>query len=357
MGGDVRGNTKRWRPSLRQWPRVRAVALPAWKIVSQTIEGFSKDRGDLLAAALAYYTLLSIAPLIIIAVAISGMVLGQGTARREAARALSDAMGPDAASVVEGWVDQAAAGGQVASAVGLGLVLVAASRLGEQLKKALNQIWNVDVAGAAGIGPMIAGYVKKRLVAFLVVLASGPLLLFVFASRALLTGFHHYLFGESPWSGIAVQGLQVLLSLTIVALISTAIFRLVPDRRVSLKCAAYGGLLTSVLFNAGNVGVGLYLGRASVGATYGVAGSLVVLLIWLHFSASMFLLGAEFTQQLHQRLTRRGLEHEGERALAPAQPHDEAAAPASARAASSSRRAHDARNDASNGGRAPRQVE
>jgi membrane protein len=274
-----------------------------WTIASETLDGFSKDRGDLVAAALAYYTLLSIAPLIIIAVAIAGMVLGEGTARREVARTLAEAMGPSVASTVQGWVDQAAAGGGIASVVGLGLVLIAASRLGTQLRNALNQIWNVEVTVPCGLRLIVTEYVKKRAYAFLVVLASGPLLLLVFVSRALLTGFHHFWFADSPGSGVVVQALQLALSVSIVALISAGIFRFVPDLRVSWKSASWGGLLTSVLFNVGNILVGLYLGRAGVGAAYGAAGSAVVLLLWLQFSAYMFLLGAEFTQRLHLRGT------------------------------------------------------
>jgi membrane protein len=286
-----------------RWTHRLRFLRSTWTIVSETLDGFSKDRGDLVAAALAYYTLLSIAPLIIIAVAIAGMVLGEGTARQEVGRMLAETMGSSAASTVQGWVDQAAAGGGIASVVGLGLVLIAASRLGTQLRNALNQIWNVEVTVPCGFRRIVTDYAKKRAYAFLVVLASGPLLLLVFVSRALLTGFHHFWFASSPGSGLVVQGLQLALSLSIVALISAGIFRFVPDLRVSWKSASWGGLLTSVLFNVGNVLVGLYLGRAGVGAAYGAAGSAVVLLLWLQFSAYMFLLGAEFTQRLHLRST------------------------------------------------------
>jgi membrane protein len=286
----------------RIWTLSRPHVGTCWSIVSKTLSGFSRDRGELVAAALAYYTLLSIAPLIIIAVAIAGAVLGTGAARQEVARVLIDAMGTDAASTVDGWVEQAAAGGGVASVVGLALVLFAASRLGTQLRSSLNHIWNIDVTGPQGLSLIIADYFKQRAFAFLVVLASGPLLLLVFASRALLSGFQHYLFADSTWSGVVVQGVQLLSSVSVVALISAAIFRFVPDRKVLWKSAAWGGLLTSLLFNVGNVLVGLYLARAGVGAAYGAAGSAVVLLLWLQFSAHMFLLGAEFTQQLQQHL-------------------------------------------------------
>ena len=287
----------------KRWASCRRGCGLAWDIANQTLDGFTKDRGDLLAAALAYHTLLSIAPLIIIAVAIAGMVLGEGAARHEVGQLMAEAMGPAAASAVEGWVDQAAAGGGIASAVGLGLVLLGASRLGGQLRNALNQIWNVEVDSPRGFRLAVADYVRRRAFSFVVVMASGPVLLVVFISRALLSGFYRYLFADSPWAGVGVVALQLAFSVVAVACISAGVFRFVPDLRVSSRAACWGGLLTSILFNAGNLLVGLYLGRASVSAAYGAAGSAVVLLLWLQFSAYMFLLGAEFTQRLHDRFS------------------------------------------------------
>ena len=287
----------------KRWARCRRGLELTWEISNQTLDGFTKDRGDLLAAALAYHTLLSIAPLIIIAVAIAGMVLGEGTARQEVARLMAEAMGPAAASTVEGWVDQAAAGGGIASVVGLGLVLLGASRLGGQLRNALNQIWNVEVDSPRGFRLAVTDYLRRRAFSFVVVIASGPVLLVVFVSRALLSGFYRYLFADSPWAGAGVVALQLGFSVVAVALISAGVFRFVPDLRVSARAACWGGVLTSLLFNAGNMLVGFYLGRASVSAAYGAAGSAVVLLLWLQFSAYMFLLGAEFTQRLHDRFS------------------------------------------------------
>ena len=144
----------------------------------------------------------------------------------------------------------------------------------------------------------MADFAKTRLSSFLLVLASGPLLILVVVSRTLLTGFHQLLFADSPWSGVGVQAVQILLSVLVVAIVCAVIFRYVPDARVDGKSAWRGGLVTSLLFNLGNALVGLYLGQASIGAAYGAAGSAVVLLLWLQYSAYMFLLGAEFTQQL-----------------------------------------------------------
>jgi membrane protein len=267
-----------------------------WQLINQSVEEFSKGRADLLAAALAFHALLSMAPLIILAVAIAGLVLGEAAAQAEVSRLLADTLGSRSAETVNQWVTEASESGEVASAVGVALTLFAASRLGETLRSALNQIDQVDVFMAAGFRSTIEDYVRRRVFAFGVVAASGPLLLLVVLSRTLLTSFHTRLFASSPWQGVMVQGAQLFISLSAVGLTTTLVFRYVPDTRVSWRNASVGGMLTSFLFNAGNVLVGWYLARASVTAAYGAAGSLVVVLLWLYFSAQIFLLGAAFTR-------------------------------------------------------------
>jgi membrane protein len=276
-----------------------------WELGSKTLERFSRDRGDLLAAALAFHALLSIAPLIIVAVAVAGIVLGQGTAHEEVTRLLRDALGNKGAATVDGWVDQASEGGAVASIVGVLLTMLAASRFGTQLRSALNQVWDIDVYMAEGFRSTVTDYLQRRVFAFALTLAVGPLLLVVFASRALLTGFHETLFSAAPWQGLIVQVVQLAFSLALVAVISAVVLRFVPDTRVAWKNALVGGAVTSVLFNTGNAVVSIYLGHASVAAAYGAAGSLVVVLLWLYFSAQFFLVGAEFTRVYAERFGER----------------------------------------------------
>jgi membrane protein len=272
-----------------------------WDLIVEAIDGYSRHRGDLLAAALAFHALLSIAPLIIIAVAIAGVVLGTGQAQLEMTRVLRDAIGSNGAATVNGWVQQASESGGLASLVGVVLTVFTASRFGDQLRSALNQSWNIDVYMAQGFRSSVQDYVQRRAFAFLLALGAGPLLLAVFASRTLLTAFHQRLFAMSPWQGLQVQLLQLGFSWVIVALIITVVFRLVPDTRIAWRNALVGGAVTSFAFNLGNGLVGLYLGRASVTAAYGAAGSLVVVLLWLYFSAQLFLIGAEFTRAYAER--------------------------------------------------------
>ncbi|HWO10500.1 MAG TPA: YihY/virulence factor BrkB family protein [Polyangiaceae bacterium] len=272
-----------------------------WQLFNQTLEEFSKARADLLAAALAFHALLSMAPLIIVAVAIAGLVLGEAAAHAEVTRLLEDTLGPKSAATVNSWVSEASESGGVASAVGVVLSLFAASRLGQTLHNALNQIDHIDVFMAEGFRSTVEHYVRRRVFAFGVVAASGPLLLLMVLSRTLLTGFHTRLFASMPWQGAIVQAAQLLISLFSVALTTALVLRYVPDTRVGWRNAWVGGLLTSVLFNIGNALVSWYLALASVTAAYGAAGSLVVVLLWLYFSAQIFLLGAGFTRAYAQR--------------------------------------------------------
>ncbi|MFO7179551.1 MAG: YihY/virulence factor BrkB family protein [Pseudomonadota bacterium] len=287
-------------------------AHTAFSLTREAVEEFSRDRADLLAAALAFFTLLSIAPLIIIAVAIAGAILGAGQARQEVRRLLTDTMGAGPAASIDSWVEQASHSGGVASLVGFLLLLLGASRLVAQLRSALNQIFDVSPREAEGIKASVAVFVKRRLFAFAVAAAAGPLLLVVVASRALLTGLHGMLFSGMPFAGTLVQISQILFSIAVVALMTALVFKVVPDTRIGWKATWVGGLVTSILFNIGNVLVGLYLGRATVSATYGAAGSVVVVLLWLYFSGQIFLFGAEFTQ-VYARHFGRGLKREGER--------------------------------------------
>lgn len=275
-----------------------------WQLLSDTLDEYSKDRGDLVAAALAFYTLLSLAPLIIVAVAIAGLALGGGTARQEVFVLIGQTMGPDAAGAIDGWVQQASHAGAVASTIGAVLTLVAASRFTAQLRNALNQIWNVKVAETKGFKSSVRDYVSRQLFAFGLVLASGPILLGIFASRAVLVGLGSRIVPQSIAAGVMVQLLHFLFSLVLVTATSLVIFRYVPDTRIRWPALLRGALLTSILFNLGNLVVGIYLGKAAVGAAYGAAGSVVVVILWLDYSAQMFLIGAEFTQVCETRMRR-----------------------------------------------------
>jgi membrane protein len=286
----------------RPWRVVNRSLHEAWQMVAVIIDDFSADRGGLMAAALAFYALLSIAPLAVVGVAVAGAVLGSGRARAQLAAMLLQSMGPNVERTVMGWVDQAASSVAAGSVIGLLLILWAASRLFGQLREALNQIWNVEVPEAASIKESIKDYLKQRLFALGMVLIAGPLLLASFISRALLSSVYDFV-GASAHTLVQVG--QIAASVLLVAGTTAIIFSVVPDVSVDRRSVLVGSGLTSALLSLGNYLVGLYLGRASVADTYGAAGAAVVVLLWLYYSAFIFLLGAEFTQAYAVRSGRR----------------------------------------------------
>ncbi len=292
--------------------KARELLHLSWELVRDAIDEFSKDRGDLTAAGLAFFTLLSIAPLIIIAVAIAGVVLGPSVARMETQRLLINTMGAPAAEIVNAWVEQASAAGGIASIVGGLLLLWTASRFAHALKVALNQVWNVDVVMEESFKSTLGAYVRRRSFAFVLVLASGPLLLAVFITRALLIGLRGALFADSELQALVASASQFALAMFALCGVCTLIYRYVPDTRIGWRVALVGGAVTSLLFNIGNLAVGAYLGRASVGEAYGLASSLAVVLLWLYYSALIFVFGAEFTQVWASRFGR-GLSPDEER--------------------------------------------
>jgi membrane protein len=176
-------------------------------------------------------------------------------------------------------------------------MLWAASKLGTRLREALNQIWDID---ADALIPGLRTLLRRRLVAFALAVSAGPILLVIFASRTLLTALNDVWFASTPGLGLLIQLIQIALSLVLVAALFMLVFRYVPDTNVSWSAAWNGSVLTSLLFNIGNAAAGLYLGSATTAAPYGAAGSVLVILLWLHFSAHIFLIGAELTQ-IHAR--------------------------------------------------------
>jgi membrane protein len=297
QGGSREGET-----APAEGARRRGRLALCWRLVTQTSEELSRARANLLAAAIAFQCLLSIAPLIIVAVVLAGLVLGRGEAVAEVKRLLVSTVGVTGADRVQDWVKQAARGRELASLVGFGLTAWGASSLGLGLRDALNQLWGIQDAAVKGFGSFLGSYLRRRLSAFLVVVTAAPLLLFASASRTLLAAFHSAWFASSPWRGVTIQLLMLVASFAIVALVAAAVFRYVPDTRTGWKNVLIGGALTSALFNIGNALVAVYLGMASVSAVQRAAGSSIVALLWLHFSAYAFLIGAEFSHVYAQRL-------------------------------------------------------
>lgn len=263
-----------------------------WDVLKTTAAKWVADEAPRLGAALAYYTMLSIAPLLVVVAAIGGLVYGPDAARGELVQQLQGLVGRQGAEVLQTMLANAyhPAAGIIASVVGLIGLLLGATGVFVELQASLNRIW-----GAHGRAPSgIWGFVRTRLLAFLMILAIGLLLLASLVLSAVLTAVGHQLLGVG--STLLWQGMNLVLSLGVITLLFALIFKLLPDAPVAWKDVWIGAALTAVLFTIGKFLIGLYLGTGTLGNTYGAAGSLAVFLVWVYYSAQILFFGAEFTQ-------------------------------------------------------------
>jgi membrane protein len=262
-------------------------------LFKKTWQEFAADKAPRLGAALAYYTIFSIAPLLLIAAAIAGMVFGKEAAQHQIIGQLRGLVGDSGAKAIEEMARSAATPkiGVVATIVGVVTLLFGAAGVFGELKDALNTIWNVEPKKSSGI----LGMVKDRFLSIAMVLGVGFLLLVSLIIDALISGIGDRLSGGQG-EAVLWQSLQMLLSLGVVTVLLAAMFRFLPDVRVEWRDVWYGALFTSFLFVIGKFALGLYFAKSAVASSYGAAGSLVVVLIWIYCSAQIVFFGAEFTQ-------------------------------------------------------------
>ena len=262
-------------------------------IFRQTIREFGADKVPRLGAALAYYTIFSIGPLLLIAVAMAGIFLGQDAAQGKISAELGRVFGATTAKSVEQMIEAAAKpkSGTVATMIGVVMLFVGASGVFGQLKDALNTIWNVEPKKNGGVKVFLV----QRFLSMAMVLGIGFLLLVTLVFDAMISAMGSYLGryvgGESL---LHVAGLLVSFGLAVA--LFAAIFRILPDLKIAWHDVWLGAVFTAVLFVLGKWGLGVYLGKAAIGSSYGAAGSLVVLLVWVYWSAQILFFGAEFTQ-------------------------------------------------------------
>jgi membrane protein len=275
-----------------------------WKDVQETLANWSRHSATTHSAALAYLSMFSLAPLLILVIAASGWAFGANAARGEIQRELSRFIGANAASAVQTLVAASARPhtGRLAAILGTVTILVSATAVLMQLQDTLNTVWEVTPKP----GFFLRSFLKKRLLCLLLILGAGALVLLSLAASAGLAALQHVLearleVGLSKLLG----GADVVLSWLLMALLLGMVYWLLPDVEIGWRDVAWGSAITSVLFTIGKYAVGFYLQRTGVNTTYGAAGSLVLLLLWIYFSSLIFLLGAEFTR-VHSRRYRDG---------------------------------------------------
>ena len=264
------------------------------RLLKETFNDWMEDNALRLSAALAYYSIFSIAPLLIIAISIAGLVLGDEAVRGEIGPLLQAYVGPQAAEAVQSMIQGASkkSDGWVGGIIGFVTLMLGASGVFGQLKDALNTIWEVKVESVGGIW----GFVRTRLLNFGMVLIIGFLLLtslLLSTALAAMTEYLQHLIGMPPAAGVIFG---FLVSFTVVVLLFAFIFKVLPDAEVEWRNVWIGAAVTALLFELGKFGLSFYLGRESTASSYGAAGSVVLLLLWVYYASCILLFGAEFTQ-------------------------------------------------------------
>jgi membrane protein len=285
------------------WRHVRWFAsLPPRQIGSlllQTYSEWSKHAAPRLGAALAYYTVFSIAPLLAVVIAVAGAVFGEAAARGQVFWQLERMAGKETAYVVQAALDAAAKPGHglVATILGLTTLFFGASLVIAELRNSLNIIWNVpakeeNLGLLGGVREMLQG----RLFAFLTALGVGFLLLLSLVVSTALSAAGKYFQGWLPIPEGGLQTVNILVWFVVTAFVFALIYKVLPDAKITWSDVIIGAVMTSLLFTAGRLLIALYLGKASPASAYGAAGSVVLLLAWVYYSAQVFFFGAEFTQ-------------------------------------------------------------
>ncbi len=265
-----------------------------FKLLKEAFREWQQDKVSLLAAAIAYYTLFSITPLLVIAIAIAGAVFGQDTAKGEIVQQMNELVGEQGAQVIEIALANANQPqlGSIASIISVVILLVGASGVFAQLQEALNTVWNVKAKPNGGIWQLI----RKRLLSFGMVLVIGFLLLVSLVLSATLSSISKLEINLFPSFSSLWQLLNIAISFGFISLLFALIYKYLPDVRIRWKDVWVGAIITSLLFTIGKYLIGFYLGRGSLGSAYGAAGSLIIFLAWVFYSAQILLFGAEFTQ-------------------------------------------------------------
>ena len=257
-----------------------------------------RHRVPRLGASLAFYTMLSLAPLVIVVLAVAGFVFGREAATGQLVWEIRSLVGRPGAEVIQSLIKAAAdplAGG-VATVIGLVTLFFGASSVVAELRDALNTIWDVPTKESKFGLRTILGVLRERLFSFGVVLAFGFLLLVSLAVNAAVSAMGAYYAHWLKTPEWLLQTANSAITFLVITVLFATMFRFLPDVHASWGDVALGALGTAVLFTIGKTLIGIYLGKASIGSTYGAAGSLVIMLVWVYYSAQIFFLGAEFTQ-------------------------------------------------------------
>src|SRR5213592_3590316 len=273
-------------------------------LFKQTFSEWLEDKAPQLGAALAYYTVFSLAPLVLVLLAIVGLIFRNdpGGAWNKITEQMSYFLDKSAVEVVQNIAQKAAQPNKslLATIIGVALALFGASGVFGQLQDALNTIWGVKAKPGGGIW----GFLRSRFLSFAMVGGVCFLLLVSLTLESLLKGFSHYVQSLLPGGIVIAMAVYIIFDFGVIVLLFAMIFKFMPDVKIQWRDVWIGAILTAVLFGVGKWALGFYLGSGTAGSAYGAASSLITLLLWVYYSSQILLFGAEFTQVYAQRAGR-----------------------------------------------------
>ena len=262
-----------------------------FQLIKAAVKDFISDQATVLAAAICYNTLFAITPLLLVIIAVLGSIYGSDQARDQLLGRIGDFMGFESRQLAESLLNNAAKNGVTGSLVGIGMTIIGATGLFNQIKFALNQVWNVRP-----IKGLFWRSIKTRVLSFLLVLIVAALLIVMLAVSTTISGLAASINRELSIPAWVFSGIDFLLSIAVITIMFALVYKWLPDAQIDWRESWIGAGITSVLFAVGKIGLGFYLAHAPGIGVYGAAGSLVMVLIWIYYSSAIFLLGAELTQ-------------------------------------------------------------
>jgi membrane protein len=265
-----------------------------WELAKQSVAAWSDDYASSMGAALAYYTLFSLAPLLLLVIAVAGFVYGADAARGAVISQFAGLIGEEGSVAIQGLLKSASQSAQslIASLIGIVTLIVGATSTFAELQSDLDRIWR---APAAAKPSGILGLLRTRLLSFGLIVSIGFLLLVSLVVNAGLAAFGKWYGGWFPGWVLTMEIVNQVVSLAFVTVLFAMMYRILPSVHVAWRDVWRGAFATGILFTIGKFLIGLYLGKAGVASGFGAAGSLVVLLVWVFYSSQIFLVGAEFT--------------------------------------------------------------
>lgn len=280
----------------RTSPRLRGSFHQLWLLVRDAGIAWLEDRAPRKGAALAYYTAFSLAPILIIAIAIVGMVFGDQAARGQIYAQMKALLGPEGARAVQAMIASAAQPGRgtLPTIIGVCTLVIGATSALAELKDGLDQIWDAPRSQSTGFVRYIWDFLRTRLLSIGIILSLGFLLLISLVLSAVLAAIANMWDGSG--TSLLLQALNFLVSFGLVTALFATIYKMLPAVPIAWRDVVTGAAVTALLFDIGKYLIGVYLGNSAATSTYGAAGSLLVVLVWVYYSAQIFLYGAEFTK-------------------------------------------------------------